>query len=95
MDGPYGPTKRKKEVRGYPPAVLSKRALEREAAEIREMERRRNSPETAAAVARMMAEEKFHRQLRKLARYAISELGWDLGRWEAECRNAFQWANQQ
>jgi hypothetical protein len=55
------------------------------------MERRRNSPETAENVARMLAEEKFHRQLPKLARQAITEFGWGIERWLAECRAAWEW----
>jgi hypothetical protein len=44
------------------------------------MERRRNSPETKEWVRRQMAEEKYNKQLQKLAKRAIVELGWGLER---------------
>jgi hypothetical protein len=59
------------------------------------MERRRNSPETKAAIARDRAEDRFHARLKKLAKRAIIEFGWSLERWEAKCRDGWEWAHWQ
>jgi hypothetical protein len=63
-------------------------------AEIAELNRRRKSPETAAAIARDRAEERFEARLKRLAKQAIAEFGWSLERWVAKCRDAWEEARK-
>jgi hypothetical protein len=86
--------KREKGPYIHPPAVLSRRARAQLEAEIQELNRRRNSPETKAAIERDRAETRWVARFKKLAKRAIIEFGWDLNRWVTECCEAWEWERE-